>query len=65
MKRIFVVTLLVLLVVLALAVPAFAQEEHCASGEDFGLHHADMAQESMLSGEHNPGMHEGYSHCLP
>lgn len=64
MKRIFVVTLLVLLVAMALAAPAFAEEVHCESGRAFGQHHAEMAQEGMLNGEHNPGMHQGYAHCL-
>lgn len=69
MKKLVMVTLLVVVVSLALAAPAFAMEDggemmHCESGEAFGLHHAEMAQKGMLGKLMNPGLHEGYSHCL-
>ncbi len=65
MKRIVLIGLLVLVLALVVAVPAFAQEDHCASGRAFGQHHAEMAQMGMLGKDMNPGMHQGYSTCLP
>jgi hypothetical protein len=61
MKRVLVVALLVVVVMLALAAPAFAEEAHCESGQAFGQHNAEMPQAGMINGEHNPGMHQGYS----
>ncbi len=47
--------------------PASAEGEMCpcGSGRDFGQHHAQMAQEGMLGKDMNPGMHQGFSACLP
>lgn len=70
MKKVAMVMLLVVVVSLAMAVPAFAMEGGgemvpCESGEAFGLHHAGVAQNGVLDGDMNPGVHHaGYSHCL-
>ncbi len=64
------VKIVVLILVLALVLPfvgvstASAQGEHCASGYVFGQHHAEMARAGMLGQDMNPGMHQGFSHCL-
>lgn len=58
------ITLLVVLVLLlALASPAFAATGADGAGRDFGLHHGEHAQEmGGFTGEMNPGvMHEGFS----
>lgn len=64
MRRIVLAALLIVIVTLAVAAPAMAEEVHCESGMAFGQHHAEMAEDGMLGGEMNPGMHNGYSHCL-
>lgn len=67
MKVRIVLILVVIIIVSLLAAPqALAHDgEHCASGAAFGQHHAEMAQAGMLGAEMNPGMHQGYSTCLP
>jgi hypothetical protein len=37
----------------------------CASGAAFGAMHAQHARDGMLGGAMNPGMHRGFSVCLP
>jgi hypothetical protein len=37
----------------------------CGSGREFGQHHAQMAQNGMLGKDMHPGMHQGFSACLP
>jgi hypothetical protein len=54
------------LLALATAVPALASEkEMCMSGAAFGAMHAEHARAGMLDGAMNPGMHQGFSVCLP
>ena len=61
MKRtsLFFVLALALLLVFALAGSALAAVPANGTGADFGLHHADMAQQGMLGKMMNPGMHQG------
>lgn len=68
MKIRILLAAVIVLVSLFAASPALAHEgdpAHCESGAIFGAHHADMAQQGMLNGAMNPGMHLGYSTCLP
>ncbi len=70
------IALIALALVLVFASPAAAAGEHpmhaCAdlNGDgvidavDFALHIIQHAEEGMLSGEHNPGRHNGYSICI-
>lgn len=44
--------------ILAIAAPASAAE---ANGRDFGQHVRTCAQTMGFTGDHNPGMHQGYS----
>ncbi len=54
------------LLVLAISVPALASEkEMCMSGAAFGAMHAEHARAGMLNGAMSPGMHQGFSVCLP
>jgi hypothetical protein len=53
-----------LLLVLAAALPA-AASDMCDSGREFGAHHSAMAQSGELGQDMNPGMHRGFSVCLP
>jgi hypothetical protein len=54
------------LLVLVAAIPALAADQDmCASGSAFGAMHAEHARAGMLDGSMNPGMHQGYSVCLP
>ena len=53
-----------LLLALAAALPA-AASDMCASGRDFGAHHSAMARNGELGQGMNPGMHRGFSVCLP
>jgi len=65
MKRLLLVTLLVIFLALLVTGPVLAHEgEHCASGRDFGQHVAAHARAGHLGADHNPGMHRGFSHCL-
>ena len=59
----FIVFVLALALVLALAAPAFAVTGADGAGRDFGLHHAAHAQEmGGFTGEMNPGVtHNGFS----
>ncbi len=71
MRRMLLILLLVLLLSLMAVGPVFAQTPmHCGDPSlpghsGFGQHHAGMAQEGMLGKDMNPGMHQGYSSCLP
>ena len=70
MKKSVVLVVVVLLVMLVLATTAFAQdgemhECHWESGRAFGQHVAEHAKMGMLGADHNPGMHQGYSLCVP
>jgi hypothetical protein len=66
MKIRIALALIVVLVSLLAVAPAFAEEHpHCESGAVFGQHHAEMAQAGELGADMNPGMHQGYSACLP
>ena len=54
---------LALLLVMALAAPAFAADMSDLTGQDFGEHHSLMAQMVGFDGDHNPGVHhEGHDH---
>ena len=59
----FIIFVLALVLVLALAAPAFAATGADGAGRDFGLHHAAHAQEmGGFTGEMNPGvLHNGFS----
>lgn len=61
MTRILIVaTALVLM--LAIAAPAFAATGAGGAGREFGLHHATHAQEmGGFTGTENPGMHRGFA----
>ena len=63
MKHTVITIALALSLVLALAVPAFAADGSGGAGQEFGLHHADMAQEmGGFTGTDNPGVHHrGFS----
>lgn len=65
MKKLIPAFMLALMLSLWGVGSALAEEDHCASGKAFGQHHAEMAQDGLLNGEMNPGMHEGFSTCLP
>jgi hypothetical protein len=69
LKNTKLVVLMVLVVLLSMLVvsPAWASdgEPHCESGKIFGQHHAEMAQAGLLGEDMNPGMHQGFSSCLP
>lgn len=53
---------LALLLVMALAAPAFAADIEVTGG-DFGEHHSLHAQAGTFDGDHNPGVHhEGHDH---
>jgi len=45
----------------AVALLAGAAPATASTGPAFGRHMASCAQEGMLSGAHNPGMHRGVS----
>jgi hypothetical protein len=64
MRRI-VVSLIAGLLILAGAVPTVAAVE-CESGHMFAHEHVvPAAQAGTLGGSTNPGMHHGYSICVP
>lgn len=66
MRRSIIALATGLLLALAAALPAAASEsEMCATGADFGAMHAMHAQDRALGQVMNPGMHAGYSVCLP
>ena len=55
-----------LLLALAFALPVAASEaEMCVSGADFGAMHAEHARDGMLGAAMHPGMHAGFSICIP
>lgn len=68
MKRLLILSLLVGLLVLSAALPAFAQGNGPAPGSTcgryFGQHHAWHARMGHLGAEHNPGMHQGLANFL-
>jgi hypothetical protein len=69
-KTIGFVATLVLILMLTFAATISAQDGethgcHWNSGSEFGQHHAAMAQEGMLGANNNPGVHYGYSVCVP
>jgi len=70
MKKTFI-TFLAISIVLAQASFVLAEHnnEHLCemfpTGHDFGMHVAEHAQAGHFSGEMNPGMHKGYSICVP
>lgn len=61
--RMILISALVLVLVLAVAVPAFAVSGADGAGRDFGTHHATHARDmGGFDGEMNPGvMHRGFS----
>jgi hypothetical protein len=65
----FVATLvLILMMTFAATISAHEGETHgChwSSGSEFGKHHGEMAQAGMLGVDNNPGVHQGYSICVP
>lgn len=53
--------LLALVLVVALAAPAFAADTADLTGRDFGEHHSLHAQTMGFDGDHDPGVHhEGF-----
>jgi hypothetical protein len=65
MRRIVVSFAAGLLLILAVAVPSVAAAE-CGSGQMFAREHVVLAARAgMLGGDMNPGMHHGYSTCVP
>lgn len=67
MKFAVIILLGILLTMAGAVMPALAEDGECHFDSElaFGEHHSDMAQLGMLDAEHNPGMHEGYSPCVP
>lgn len=61
MTRTVVVAVLAVVLMFALAAPAFAVNGSGGAGRDFGLHHAEHAQAGHLGADMNPGMHQGFS----
>ena len=77
MRRLVILALVALLA-LTLAAPAWADEGdphgHLCAGVNvagkpnasaFAEHVVHHAQEGLLGAEHHPGMHRGYSICVP
>ena len=68
MKRFLLFTLLVVMLMFTVALPAFAEGNGPAPGSTcgqyFGQHHAKHAQAGHLDQEHNPGMHQGLANFL-
>jgi hypothetical protein len=65
MRRIVASLVAGLLLILAVAVPSVAAVE-CESGQMFAFEHiVPAAHAGMLGGDVNPGMHHGYSICVP
>ncbi len=69
MRKIMLLAVVLALVMLSVsAVVAHegdVHECHWDSGQAFGVHAADHAQTGHLGAEHHPGMHDGYSLCVP
>ena len=64
MRRVFVTIAAVMVLALMVAAPALAGATGAnGAGQDFGLHHAGMAQEmGGFTGTDNPGVHhQGFS----
>lgn len=63
MTRLILIFVVVTVLALALASPAFAVNGSDGAGQAFGIHHATHAQEmSGFTGDANPGvMHKGFS----
>jgi hypothetical protein len=65
MRRIVVSLIAGLLLIVALAVPSAAAVD-CESGHMFAHEHVvPGAHAGMFGGDMNPGMHHGYSICVP
>lgn len=65
MRRLVVSLIAGLLLIAAMAVPTAAAVE-CDSGQMFAQEHiVPAAHAGMLGGDQNPGMHHGYSVCVP
>lgn len=65
MKRLIVFIILVVLM-LALAAPAFAVNGSDGAGREFGAHHSEHATTmGGFSGDENPGMHRGFAEWIP
>ncbi|MRS12597.1 MAG: hypothetical protein EG823_05955 [Actinobacteria bacterium] len=61
MKRTTLIIALTLVLLLAVAAPAFAVSGADGAGRTFGQVHADHAQAGMLGAGMNPGMHNGFA----
>jgi hypothetical protein len=65
MRRLVVSLIAGLLFVVAVAVPSAAAVD-CESGQMFAHEHiVPAARAGMFGGDLNPGMHHGYSSCVP
>lgn len=68
MKRQLILSLLIALILLGAALPAFARGSGPAPGgtcgKFLGQHIAKHAQAGHLGQEHNPGMHQGLANFL-
>lgn len=68
MKRTVIVSFLVIVVLLSMSLPAFAQGNGPAPGSTcgryFGQHVATHARAGHLGQQHNPGMHQGLANFL-
>jgi hypothetical protein len=65
MRRLVISSLAALLLIVAVAVPPAAALD-CESRQMFAQEHIiPAAHAGMLGGEMNPGMHHGYSVCVP
>lgn len=65
MRRLLIALASAAVLAAAIAFPVAASDEMCASGRAFGEMHAMEAGEGMLGGAAYPGMHRGFSACLP
>lgn len=68
MKQLLFAAVLALPLTLATSGVAVAHEDVCAmapTGAAFGQHVAMHAHAGMFDGSMNPGMHQGYSPCVP
>lgn len=65
MNRLIVFMILVVLM-LSLAAPAFAVNGSGGAGREFGAHHAEHARTmGGFTGDENPGMHRGFAGWIP
>lgn len=69
MKKFVLLVVVVALVMLSASVVIAHEGEvhecHWESGQAFGQHVAEHARAGHLGAEHQPGMHQGYSLCVP